>query len=149
MIQNSIKLTLMKYKISKFKFIFPILLLTSQIQTVKGNEYLMGAIYADVFSAGTSEPIDESIAVAAPHLPVIQKFEGSGNSFKYKKIRYQYDEKTLKTWIQTYPEEFTNYCIAMKALLNETKESSLSPVMKAIYTDLRAQYLMIKKTTNI
>lgn len=141
---------LSKYKISgPFKCIIVFLLFTSQLPIVKGNGCSENATYVAENSLRTIIPIDESIAVAAPHLPAIQQFEGTGDSFKYKKNTYQYDERILKTWIQTYPEEFSNYCIAMKALLKDTRKASLSPIMKAIYTDLKAQYFMIKKITNI
>jgi hypothetical protein len=126
--------------------IFTILLLISQLPTLKGSDYPVDLINVKTHSGAVLAPIDETIAVAAPHLPVIRKWDGSGDSFKFKRNTYLYDEKILKTWIQTYPDEFTNYCIAMKTLLKNTKESTLTPIMKTIYTDLKAQYFMIKKT---
>ena len=128
------------------RYIFTILLLISQLPTLKGSDYPVDAINAKTRLGAWLIPIDETIAVAAPHLPVIRKWDGSGDPFKFKKNTYLYDEKILKTWIQTYPDEFTKYCIAMKTLLKNTKESTLTPIMKTIYTDLKAQYFMIKKT---
>jgi hypothetical protein len=131
------------------KFIFTILLLISHLPIVKGGETSSSIVYTDEhLQDSLLTPIDESIAIAAPHLPIIQKFDGSGSSFKYKKNTYNVDENILKLWIQTYPKEFDDYCVAMKILLKETKTSSLSPIMKTIYTDLRAQYVITKKITN-
>lgn len=91
------------------------------------------------------KPIDDAIAIAAPHLPAVEKFNGSGTSFQYEKQAYKYDEKPIKEWITAYPNEFQKYNVAIQKLIKETKLSDLSPGMQSIYTDLKAQYKMVLK----
>jgi hypothetical protein len=79
------------------------------------------------------KPIDDAIAIAAPHLPAVEKFKGSGTSFQFEKQAYKYDEKPIKDWITAYPTEFPKYNVAIQKLIKETKVSDLSPGMQSIY----------------
>lgn len=133
---------------SPVKAILISLLVLSQFNIVAGKEYYTNIFSIDPNSYNPYKPIDETIALAAPHLPAVVKFEGLGVSFKYKNQVYLYDADIIKEWISQYPQEFANYNVAMESLIKETKVSKLPKNMQAIFTDLRAQYLLIKKTTN-
>jgi hypothetical protein len=101
------------------------------------------------YAQNVPKPIDADIAIAAPHLPAVAKFDGSGTSFQYGNQFYKYDVSTIKEWIKTYPDEFPKYSIAMQALIKDTKASALPTGMQTIYYDLQAQYNMILKTTGV
>ena len=87
---------------------------------------------------------DHPIAIAAPNLPLIVRFDGTGTEFHGEKYSYnkESNESGLKTWMKNFPDEFKNYKIAISDYL-KTDPSTLSDSDKEVFTDLKSQNLMI------
>ena len=95
----------------------------------------------------SSLPSTHFINSAAPHLPVMVRYDNVGTVFYginhlYKSVE---NETSIKNWIKNYPEEFTNYKVAMSKYLKDTDYSMLTDSEKETYCDLKSQWLMISQ----
>lgn len=92
-------------------------------------------------------PMDVPIGQIAPHIPVMLKANGQENTFRYG--GYTYDKnlnvQNLKNWINQYPDEVSNYTKIIKNLFKEYKNDANDQLLRSIYTDAKAQYILIKK----
>lgn len=90
-------------------------------------------------------PKDHPITLAAPHLPLIVRFDGIGGEFHGEKYSYKKEQNTanFKSWVASYPQEVTPYKDAMAGLIKSTDVSLLSDSDKETFTDLVSQYWMI------
>lgn len=97
-----------------------------------------------LFAQSTPLPGDHPIAIAAPHLPLILRHDGTGVVFYGERFTYkkEQNETNLRNWIKTYPEEVTKYKVAIAAFLKDTEVSTLTEAQAALYCDLKSQYLM-------
>jgi hypothetical protein len=82
-------------------------------------------------------PDDHPIAKAAPHLPLMVRYKGSGNAFHGEKYVYQKEENEskIREWIKRYPSEFTQYTGVISSFFKE----------KEIHNDLMSQWIMIRQ----
>ena len=92
-------------------------------------------------------PIDVPIAQAAPHIPIMLKAKGSGSTFTFEGTIYDNDLniENLKSWIQQYPNEVSNYQKVIDGLLNQNKSDADSNLFASSYKDAKAQYALIQK----
>jgi hypothetical protein len=92
-------------------------------------------------------PMDVPIGQVAPHIPVMLKANGQDNIFKYG--GYTYDKNlnilNLKNWITQYPDEVSSYNKVIKTLFEEYKNEANDQILRSIYIDAKAQYILIKK----
>ena len=93
-----------------------------------------------------SQPIDNVIIAATPHVPVMQIFNGNGSKFPGSKFIYTKEENvaSLKSWIANYPKEVPKYKKALKKLVSNTSLSSLNDEEVKMFDGFQAQYKMFK-----
>ncbi len=89
-------------------------------------------------------PANHPIALAAPHLPLIIRFDGVGKEFHGDKYTYNLESnlQNIKDWIKNFPDELNSYKGAIATYL-KTDLSTLSDSDKEIFTDLKSQWFMI------
>jgi hypothetical protein len=119
--------------------------LSRSLKLLLGTVILLFCFSASSLAQNKIKPIDDAIAIAAPHLPAMAAFNGTGRSFQYENKAYEFDEKPTREWIKNYPSELDKYKAAIQQLIKETNVSALSPGMQSIFTDLKAQYAMMLK----
>ena len=92
-------------------------------------------------------PIDVPISQLAPHIPVMLKANGQENTFKYGGYTYDKNQniQNLNNWITQYPDEVSNYIKIIKTLFKEYKNEANDQLLRSIYIDSKAQYILIKK----
>lgn len=99
--------------------------------------------------AQTSE-VKNPILEVAPNLPkMIRATEGSnlfyGAKFTYDNLK---NKSALKQWSIAYPEEVTNYKVAIAKYLEETNVSTLTTSEQDTFYDLKSQWLMSMQIIN-
>ena len=92
-------------------------------------------------------PLPEAhpIAKAAPHLPLMVRYEGQGIVFNVENNKYKFEanEGRFKNWMKTYPTELLHYKEAISSYLKNTRIAKLSDENKQLYIDLKSQWLLI------
>ena len=113
----------------------------------------MGKIYLLILgllftfsSYSQTEPIDNMVTASAPHVPVMQVYEGTGSKFSGAKFTYKKEENllSLKSWMKAYPKEIPKYTRALKNMKSKTKSTSLSEVEGKMFDGFQAQYKMLQ-----
>ena len=96
------------------------------------------------FSQTAPLPKDHPVALAAPHLPLITRFDGTGTEFHGDKYSYNLESNTknMKDWIKSFPDELETYKTAI-ALYLKSDASTMPDADKEIFTDLKSQWFMI------
>lgn len=99
------------------------------------------------WSQPVSLPKNHPIAVAAPHLPAIMRYDGTGSKFYASDLVYKNKENhsILREWMKNYPAEVVAYKTAIASYLKSTNPSVLSGSEKELYSDLKAQSIMISQ----
>ncbi len=99
------------------------------------------------WSQPVSLPKSHPIAVAAPHLPAIMRYDGAGSKFYAGDLVYKNEENhsNLKEWMKNYPAEVAAYKTAVALYLKSTNPAVLFNSEKELYSDLKAQSLMISQ----
>ena len=89
---------------------------------------------------------DHPIAVAAPNLPLMVRFNGTGTEFHGEKYSYnkESNESAFKNWIKNFADEYKSYKTAINDYL-KTDPSTLSDSDKEVFTDLKSQYWMLSQ----
>lgn len=92
-------------------------------------------------------PSDHPIAIAAPHLPALLKYDGVGKAIYGDKYSYKREENmvNIKEWIRNYPEEVTKYKAAINEYLKHADPSLLSGNDKELYHELKSQWMMVSQ----
>ncbi|NMM49662.1 hypothetical protein [Marinigracilibium pacificum] len=93
---------------------------------------------------------EHPIAVVAPHLPQLLRFEGTGNSFYGVERQYQSDNNInrLQAWITNFPEEYSSYKGKIEEYLASVDQEALSNSDLEIYYDIKSQWLMLSQLSN-
>lgn len=101
--------------------------------------------FCKVFCQDLPLPINHPIAIAAPHLPLMIKYDGQGLVYTIENTRYKFDviERDVKSWMRNYPEELVKYKAAIYSFLKIKQPITLPADRKNIYNDLKSQWLLI------
>lgn len=94
-----------------------------------------------------NQPLPKShpVSLAAPHLPLIQKYDGTDVRFYGEKYSYngEKSKSVIKLWMANFPSEVIAYKEAMVQYLNRIDLTTLSENDKEVYSDLKSQWNMI------
>jgi hypothetical protein len=100
-------------------------------------------------SRAQSAPLPDGhpIKIAAPHLPLMVRYSGSGRIFYGdNNIKYLFENTDVtKTWATNYPSELAAYKVAIDKYLKETDVTLLANDQKDVYYDLKAQWAIISQ----
>jgi hypothetical protein len=90
-------------------------------------------------------PDGHPIKIAAPHLPLMVRYSGSGSIFYGENgIKYLYENKeVMKKWMTDYPAEVPTYKTAIDKYIKETDVTFLANDQKEVHYDLKAQWAII------
>jgi len=90
-------------------------------------------------------PDGHPIKIAAPHLPLMVRYSGSGSIFYGENdIKYLFENKeVMKKWMTDYPAEVSAYKTAIDKYIKETDVTLLANEQKEVYYDLKAQWAII------
>ena len=101
--------------------------------------------FCTAFSQNVPLPKAHPIAIAAPHLPLIVKYEGQGIVFNVENNKYKFEgnEGRFKNWMKTYPEELAKYKDAIAIFLKNSPTNKLNTENHQLYVDLKSQWLLI------
>jgi hypothetical protein len=115
--------------------------------TFIGIIFLSGMANGQTSLSTKHSPIDVPIGQVAPHIPVMLKANGQGNTFSYGGYVYAKDLniQNLRSWINQYPNEVSNYTKMIKGLLKQEHNDDNSQLFAATYIDAKAQYVLIQK----
>lgn len=99
------------------------------------------------FSQKSPLPANHPVALAAPHLPLIVRHDGSGAIFYAEKFTYksEINVSNLNDWIKNYPSEVISYKDAIAQYFKSTDSAKLTSDDADQYFDLKAQYLMFQQ----
>lgn len=115
---------------------------------MKKSLLFLTLLFSVIVGFSQTQPLskDHPIAAAAPHLPLIVRFDGTGTEFHGDKYSYnkELNEAALKTWIANFADEFKSYKSAISDYL-KTDPATLSDSDKDVYSDLKSQFWMISQ----
>lgn len=116
---------------------------------IKKNYLLICALCVSCFVFAQPPRLSKNhpVAVAAPHLPAIIRYNGVGQKFYGEKNVYNADQNNakLKGWMKAYSGELAKYKVAISKYLESTDESKLSTKEAELYYDLKTQWMMIRQ----
>ena len=107
--------------------------------------FLFCIFCCNAFSQNLPLPEAHPIAIAAPHLPLMIRYEGQGIVFNIENNKYKFEgnEGRLKNWMKTYPDELSKYKDAIAIYLKNISFRKLANENKELYIDLKSQWLLI------
>lgn len=106
---------------------------------------ILSSFFLTAFSQSMPLPSDNPISIAAPHLPLMIRYDGTGKVFYAENTTYksELNQSNLKDWIKNYPDEVSRYKIAIGTYLKTADTGGLTTENKEIYRDLKSQYVMV------
>ena len=99
----------------------------------------------DLLAQSDPLPDGHAIKIAAPHLPLMVRYSGSGDIFYGENdTKYLFENKdVMKKWMTDYPAEVPAYKTAIDKYIKETDVTLLANDQKELYYDLKAQWAII------
>lgn len=106
--------------------------------------FLFSSVIFTAFCQSSPLPKDNPVAIAAPHLPSMIRYDGVGKIFYGENAKYKIgvNEAGLKTWSKDYPAEVLKYKDAIVSYLKSAESTTLTDKDKEVYRDLKSQWLM-------
>lgn len=107
--------------------------------------FFFSSLFCTAFSQTMPLTADNPIAIAAPHLPLMIRYDGVGRVFYGENTTYKFEinDSNLRTWIKNYPDELVTYKDAASKYLKTAESTLLTAGNKELYQDLKSQYSMI------